>query len=199
MTNWPIKKIGEDRKGAVYFLIRDILSCFPDDIENNLVYTLNQHLISKEATRQILKDEIQEKKPQFRILAGTLIVQNAFLRQLPRAAFYEVIEVVDALKYCFQNDSRKTIKRLSAQTILRLFLALYFEFIITPLRRKEGTVYIKKFKKFFTKKDIIKIMNTESIYPRFIFEQQGINLGIGDEVNIKLNNILDEFYLAENK
>lgn len=193
-STWPTKKLGEDERDAIYFLMKDILSCFPDSVESNLISALNQHLISKEATRQILKDEIQKKEPQFRILAGTLTLQNNFLRQFPRVAFYEVIDIVRELKYCFYTDQRKTIKKLSAQVILRLFLTLYFEFFILPTRRKEGRVYVNKFKKFFFREDIVKIINTTNIYPRFIFEQYGIDLGVGDEIQKRIKNTLDKFY-----
>lgn len=194
MTPWPTKKLEKYKKDAAYFLMRDILSCFPDNVGNNLVGALNQHLISKEATRQILKEEIQNGKPQFRILAGALILQNNFLRQFSRAAFYEVIDIVQELKYCFYKDSRKIVKRLSAQVILRLFLTLYFEFLILPLRKKKGKAYINRFREFFSKEDMLKIINTEGVYPRFIFEQHGVDLGIGHEIQKRIENTLNKFY-----
>ena len=81
-NNWPVKKLEKERKTkeAMYFLMKDILSCFPNSVEDNLVKSLNQHSISKEITRRIFKDETQEEKPKFRILAGVLILQNDFLR-----------------------------------------------------------------------------------------------------------------------
>jgi len=194
MTDWPTKKFQENKRDNVYYLMRDLLSCFPNKFKSNFLDVVNHHFIAKKATRQVLMDEIKNAKPQFRILAGALILQNAFLLQMPRIAVYEVIDIVEALKYCFRDSPFKTIERLSAQVILRLFATLYFEYIILPRRKKEGKTLFNKFKRYFSKNDIIDAMNTDGVFPRFIFENHGIELGFGKEVNIRLKEILDKFY-----
>ncbi len=113
-------------KNSTYFLIRDILSCFPTTVERNLTSVLNAHHVFKKSTRQIFVEEVKSRRPAYRILCGALIMQNTFLRQYPQIAFYEVSDIIPELKYCFFKDKRKTIKRLSAETILRLFVTLYF-------------------------------------------------------------------------
>lgn len=194
MTNWPTKKLGERKRDNVYYLMRDILSCFPDNFESHFLGVVNHHLIAKEAIRQILMDEIKQKKPRFRILAGALILQNAFLRQMQRIAIYEVIDVVAALKYCFRSSPFKTIKKLGAQVTLRLFATLYFEYIIMPGRKEVGNTYLDQFKEHFSQDDMIDIINTKGVFPRFIFERHGIELGFGDEANTRLGEILNKFY-----
>ena len=181
-------------KNNLYFLVKDILSSFSGDIEQNLIHTLNSHFISKEATRNILKDEIKEKVPRYKILRGALIIQNDLLRKLPSSAIYEVSEVMAELKYCFKIDKRKTIKRLSAQVILRLFASLYFEFIIMPLGDQDTKLYLNKFKKYFSKSDLITIFSKDFFYARYIFKGHGIELGTSDEAKAKLKKILNKFY-----
>lgn len=193
-TNWPVKKLRGKKRDNVYYLIRDILSCFPDNFEGRFLGVVNHHLIAKEATRQILMDEVKKPKPQFRILAGALILQNYFLRQMQRAAIYEVFGVVGALKYCFLSSSFKTIKKLSAQVILRLFATLYFEYIIMPGRKEEGKSYLDQFRKHLSVEDITNAMNLDDVFPRFIFENHGIELGFGTEANIRLREMLNKFY-----
>ena len=197
-TPWPVKKLGREHKTkeAMHFLMRDILSCFPTRVEDNLISRLNQHSISKEATKQIFKDEIQNEKSQFRVLAGALILQNSFLRQLPEACD-ELIDIVPELKYCFYDDQRKTIKKLSAQAISRLFLALYYEYLFLP--GKEEGDYIAKFKEYFSRGDIVRVMKSVGIGLHYIFEGQGLKLGFGDEASRRIGAILDEFYSSEGK
>ncbi len=184
----------QKKKDNFYYFMRDILSCFPDNFGGNFIGIANSHLIAKETTRQILADEVKQKKPNFRILAGGLILQNAFLRQLSRAAIYEVIEVVPELKYCYLNDPRKTIKKLAAQTMLRLFVTLYFEYVIMPGRKEEGKVYINKFKEYFSENNITDAMNMDGVFANFIFEQHGIELSFGEEANKRLGEMLSKFY-----
>lgn len=183
-----------NNKDAFYYLVRDILSCFPNNIDKNLVSTLNSHFISKEAIRRVLIDELHTKNPQFRIIAGVLILQNNFLRCSRQAAFYEVVEVIQELKHCNENDKRKTIKKLSSEAILRLFASLYFEFIIIPSDNHDRKIYIDKFKKFISKKDIIKIIQADRFYARFIFQDHGIELETYEDLDLKLKIILDKFY-----
>ena len=194
MNNPQVKKSRENKKDSFYYLMRDILSCFPDKFEQNFLGIINHHLIAKKATRRILMDEIKMPKPKYRILAGALILQNAFLRQMQRVALYEVIDVIVALKYCFSNSPFKTGKKLSAQTILRLFATLYFEYIVMPLRQKEGKSYLDKFKKYFSKNDMINVINANDFLSRFIFENHGVEIGYGEERNSKLKEILSKFY-----
>lgn len=193
------------KKTNFYYLMRDILSCFPNNIGDNLINTLNNHFISQESAKMIFKEEVTNKKPNFRILSGILILQNAALRQIPRAAFYEVIDVLEELKYCFEKDSRKTIKNLSKQTILRLFATLYFEFVMLPLRREEGNIYIHKFQKTVTKEDMLKIMldfvKRDRFLLHFIFKEHNIEMKIDDEneMAIRVTDLLEKFYPAEEK
>ena len=192
--DWPIRKLEEDKRDNFYYLMEDILSCFPDRFEDRFLGIINDHLIAKEATRQILMNEIKQKKPRFRILAGALILQNSFLRQMQRIAMYEVIEIVPALKFCFRSVPYKTIKKLSAEAILRLFCTLYLECVLVPGRKAECGQFVSQFRRFLTVKDIIDAMNTDGIFPNFIFERHGINLGYGKEADNKLSMILKDFF-----
>jgi len=194
MNTLQAKKLREVKRDNFYYLMRDILSCFPDKFERNFLSVINHHLIAKEATRQILMDEVKVSKPNYRILAGSLILQNAFLRQMQRVALYEVIDVVPALKYCFCDSSFKTVKRISAQVILRLFVTLYFEYIVMPLKRKEGKSYLDKFKKYFSKNDMINVINANDFHSRCIFDNHGVEIGYGEERNPKLKEILNKYY-----
>src|SRR3989344_281606 len=149
------------KKNNLYYLVEDILNCFSATTDPSLISALSRHLISKEAVKSVLKEEIQSKKPRFSVIRGSLMVQNNFLRQFSQNAFYEVIDILDELKYCLEKDKRKTIKRLSSQVILRLFTTLYFEFRMLPMHHKEDEEYIDKFKKYFSKEQILEIMKTE--------------------------------------
>ncbi len=193
-NNWQVKKLKEERKDNLYYLMRDILSCFPDKLERSFLGVINHHLITKQATRQILMDEIKIPKPSYRILTGSLILQNAFLRQTQRVALYEVIDVLVALRFCFFNSTFKTVKTISAQVILRLFATLYFKYIVMPLRGKEGKSYLDKFRKYFSKNDMINVINANDFHSRFIFENHRIEIGYDEERNSKLKEILNKFY-----
>src|SRR3989339_1321736 len=127
-TNWQTKK---EMEANFYYLMKDILSCFPNNFENNFLGIINHHFIAKETTRKILIDEAKKKKSDFKILTGALILQNAFLKQSSRGALYEVIDIVEQLKIC-SKSKLKTIKKLSTQVILKLFVTLYFEYVIMP-------------------------------------------------------------------
>jgi hypothetical protein len=197
VTNWPTTKFTKKsnwKNGDIYYLMKDILFCFPDTVENNLVGALNQHLIAKTTIQQIFKNEVREKKPQFRILAGALILQNNFLRSLPSSAFYETMDIVPEIKYCFSDSKTITLRRLSAQTILRLFISLYLEYCIIQTQNKIGLKYRNKFKKYFSKEDMKIIINTDGFLPKLIMRSYGIELGVGEEINSKIDSILDNFY-----
>jgi hypothetical protein len=64
-------------------------------------------------------------------------------------------------------------------------------------RKEEGKTYLDKFRKYFSPEDIINAMNTEGVYPRFIFERHGLKLGYNEEKNKRLKEILDNFYLEK--
>lgn len=181
------------KKNAIYYLVKDLLNAFPATTDSSVISTLNQHLISKEAIRLVFKDEVKEKKPQFTILRTILIVQDNFLRQFPQGALYEVTEILNELEYCYKKDSRKTIKKLSSQVILRLFVTLYFEFRILPMHHKEDEEFIKKFKEHFSKKDIEEIMVADLFLTKFIFKYQYMDLGSQLEIQTKLKQILNKF------
>ncbi|MDX9856123.1 MAG: hypothetical protein RBS86_04910 [Candidatus Moranbacteria bacterium] len=183
----------EKGKDGVYYLMRDIISCFPYK-DGNFLGAMNHHFIAKNAIRLILLDEIKKKKPEFRILAGALTIQNTFLHQLGRVAIYEMNEVIPALKFCLTYKKSKIVKRLSAEVVLRLFTVLYFEYIIMHGRREEGKEFIEKFKKCINRDDVIDAMNTNRVYPRFIFESNGIELGFGKEGKKRFHEILNKFY-----
>jgi len=135
-----------------------------------------------------------KKNPKFQIIMGALILQNDFLRQTPQIAFYEVIEIVNELKYCFYKDKRKTIRSLSAQIILRLFATLYLEFRLLPSSNKSNEGYLDQFIKSFSKQDILDIFYTNGFEGRLIFQSHGIDLGSLNEINTKLTTILHKFY-----
>lgn len=181
------------KKEAIYFLIRDLLDNFSADTKPSLIGALNRYAISKEATRLIFRDEVKQKKPSYSVLKGILMVLSNLLGQFPQSGFYEVLEVMDELKYCFKKDSRKTIKKMSGQVILRLSANLYFEFRMLPMHHKEDEEYIKKFKKYFSKKDLVEIINSDLVLTRFIFERGGIDIDFGQERIKKLKSILNEF------
>jgi hypothetical protein len=148
-------KMIEEKKDNFYYLMRDILSCFPNKFENNFLGIINQHYIAKETTRKILMEEIEMENPSFKILSGGLILQNVYLRQIPEVALYEAINILPVLNYCYRIDKRTTIKRHSSDIILRLFTGLYYEFIFLPLNTiKEEIDYINRFKKVFSKEDV---------------------------------------------
>lgn len=182
-------------KNNTYFLVRDILNSFPYKIERNLISSLNNHHIFKQTTREILKEEVKKKKPNFNLLCGALIMQNAFLGTLPQIAFYEIVDVVSELKFCYFKDKRKTIRRLSGESILRLFVSLYFEFCMLP-HKERSLSSVEKFKKHFSREDIESVINNQNMFipVRFIFERHGIDLGIGEEPKSRIIKILDNFY-----
>lgn len=192
-SNWKIKKEGEKGESNIYYLMKDILSCFPDKFEDNFLSKINNHQIVKEATRQILIDEVKKKKQEFRILSGTLILQNLLLQRARRSSIYEVIEVIEPIKLCF-HSTFKTIKKLSAEAILKLFTTLYFEYIIMPGRKDEGKEYLGKFRNVYSSNDIIEAMSIEGVYPRWIFERHGISIRTGKDTDVDFQNIIDKFY-----
>jgi hypothetical protein len=180
---------------SLYYLLRDVLrECFSSNQEINLASTFNRHLISKVEIRNIFRDEVKQKKPNFRILQSCLIILNNHLRILPNSAYYEVIENLLELQYCFKKDKRKIIKRLSAQTILRLFTNIYYEVIFMPLSHPEDKEYIEKFKEYFSRIDILQVIKITDFYTRLIFEEHGLDIGFGKEKDVKINKILDKFY-----
>lgn len=182
-------------KNNTYFLVKDILNSFPYKVERNLISSLNNHHIFKKTTREILQEEVKNKKPNFNLLCGALIMQNAFLSKHPQVAFYEIIYVVSELKFCYFKDKRKTIKRLSGESILRLFVSLYFEFCMLP-HKERSLSSVEKFKKYFSRDDIESVINNQNIFfpVRFIFERHGIDLGIREEPKRRIVKILDDFY-----
>jgi len=177
-----------------YFLIRGVLSCFPYKVDRNITSALNRHSLSKEITRKVLKDEIKKDKPDFYILAGGLVLQIEFLRSMPQIAFYEVVEIIDVFRYCFKQDKRITIKRFSRQAVLRLFACLYSEFINLPMHHEEDKEFIVEFRKFFSKKDMLEIINYDIFLSRFIFEELLIDVGAIYQRQMKIQKILDNFY-----
>lgn len=198
MKNSQQSRVAKDqKKDTVYYLMRDILSCFPNKFKRNFLSIINYHLIAKEAVQHILKNEIKEEKPSFRIIAGALILQNSFLYQMDRVAFYEIIDIVEELNYCFKKDPRKTIKGLSGQIILRLFATLYSEYIALN-RAEEGKKFLNLFKAQFSQKDIIKIFNSISTPTlRFILEKHNVGLSSNERMYKRLKEILDKFYSTE--
>ena len=181
-------------KTNVYYLMRDILGCFPDKFEDNFLSIINHHLIAKESTRKVLMDEIKASKPKYKILTGALILQNSFLRQMQRVAIYEVIDVLEALKYCLKKSGFIKVRRLSAQVILRLFVVLYCEYIMMPTRRMEGKPYLDEFKKFITQKDLVEAININDYLSYWIFKDYYIDIGYGEEVAKEIKAIISKFY-----
>jgi len=182
------------KKDNLYYLMKAILSCFPNNFEENFLSVINQHLIAKEYSRQILNNEVVSKKPRYKTLCGALILQNTFLSQLPSSAFYEVVEVMPAINFCFRSKKWKTINKLSSEVIFRLFITLYFEFFLLPLNVKFGKMYINKFKKYIARGDIVSIVKSAPFFYRIIAERQGVDLGFREEMVKNLNRILTQFY-----
>ena len=184
----------EKLKNNFYYLMKDILKSLPDNFRENFLSIINDYAIAKETSRKILLNEINEKKPSFRILYGGLILQNCYLRKSSRGAMYEVMEVVEAIKYCFSKSKLIKLNRLSSEAILRLFCILYLEYILIPTRSKEGKVFIRNFKKHFSKEDIVKAIRIQGISVRYIFEGHMVELGYGQDRNKRLKETLEEFY-----
>lgn len=180
-------------KSSLYYFIKDIIRCIPSKLGTNFVYVSNHHLISKKIIRIIFKDEIKEKKPEYKILINILIIQYDFLNSLSRAAIYEVIEIVDELKYCI-GTKFKTVRKKGSAVVISLFSILYFEYILMPGRRNEGKEYLDKFRKTFSREDMIEVINTYGPLYGWIFEKHGIDLGTGEETLQKLPLVLDRFY-----
>ncbi len=80
-------------KGSNYYLVEDLLSCLPDNVERNLLSTLHGHQVSKEAISEIFQDEIKKPKLNYRIIYGVLLVYADYLRYHQRLAYYEVLPV----------------------------------------------------------------------------------------------------------
>jgi len=182
------------KKDNTYYLIRDILSCFPTTVSENLVNTLNTHLIAKERIFKIIKDESESKKPDYHVLSGALITLNAFLRQFPRTAFYEVIEVLLVAKNLYLKDKRKTIRGLSGEFILRLFLTLYHESCL--IKKSEAVKYYQRFKKIIPKKEMNSIYDSKDLRTPiyYIFHEHGFELGMLDERIKMIKGIIGKFY-----
>jgi len=183
------------RKNASYYLIRDILSCFPNEVGRNLTKTLGGHSIAKENIKEIIKDEIKNKNPQYKILIGAVIVFNGQLKTFQRDI--DPVSITEELKYCCFVDKRLSLKKMAAQCILRLFTSLYYENKIVK-SIDDGNSKIKKFKQFIKPDDVKEIVKLLEIFRggrclfsgRFIFENQGVKVDTIEE----LNNMLDEFY-----
>jgi hypothetical protein len=180
-------------KDNFYYFMKDVLKSSSANFESNFYYVANHHLLSKEAVREILVDEVNSKKPDYKILIACLKSQNSFLYQSGRGAVYEVIEIVESLKKCL-NSKFLTVKNTAGNVALNLFAVLYFEYVIMPGRKEEGKEYIEKFRKYFSAEDMFEIINRSTSFYRFVFERQGIELGIGHEVPLRLEKILRSFY-----
>ena len=75
---------------------------------------------------------------------------------------------------------------------MRLFAALYLEFLVVYHDRGA----LDKFKKHFSRKDMVEILETLGYYrSTFILKSQGLNTeGTDGEVSRKVKQILDNFY-----
>lgn len=192
-SNWKINKEGEKSESNIYYLMTDILACFPDRFEDHFLGTINHHLIAKETIRKILIDEVKKQKPEFRILSGALILQNVFLRQMQRSAIYEVIDVLEPIKICLKSNF-KIIKKLANEILLRFFTILYFEYIFMPGRKEEGKEYIKKFKNIFSIDNVIEAIETQGVFPRFIFENHMKGIDYEGKTNMTYSKLIKDFY-----
>src|SRR5579859_827662 len=105
------------QKDSFYYFMRDILTSLSGRFEENFLETVSRHFIAKDSIKEIFLEEVEKKKPSFAILYGCLMVQNALLRRATQIAFYEPIEVLEALYYCLHKDKRKTIRRLASDAI----------------------------------------------------------------------------------
>lgn len=193
----------QKKKTNVYFLMDDILGCFPDKIGKHLIETLNSHKISKDLTVEIFRAEIKKKKPRYRVLAGVLILIMWQLIEWYRD-FYTAVQVLPELKWCLHQKSWKTIKWWSSEIILRTFLSLYNEFIILSVSNN-GIDYLKRFKETIEEGDIKKVVEILDIFKkgnlstgRIIFEQHGVKFDITDPkgMNSKFNKILERCYAS---
>lgn len=185
-----------NQDSQIFYLIKDILSSFPNKVEENLISSLYRHKLVKDNLLKIFKEEVKQKKPDYKLFSGILIVLFNYLRAMPRVAFFEVIELVNELKYCFYKDKRKNIRRLSAQVILCLFLTLYVEFRLMPMHHKDDEKYIDKFKKVFTPNDILNVIKeTDNHYiTNFLFQQLGFKTILVEEKKQQINKIIKIFW-----
>lgn len=176
------------------FLIEDILRVIEQgDTKHDLATLLNNHLVSKEAIRNVFTTEIAKAKPDWKVLSGAIRTFIAFLAYKPRIAFYEIIEVVEALKHSFLHDKRKTVRTLSHEAILRLFITLYIEYYFVFISDRDQDI-IARFKKSFAKKEFIEIIMEYSRPLSFIFDQYGLKPCYGNECKIKLLEFTEKFY-----
>jgi len=183
------------RRDSIYYFIRDILhDCFFKNSNTNLASVLNRHLITKNSVRDVFKDEVKESKPKFKVLQNSLIVLNNYLRILPTSAFYEVVENLPELKYCLKKDKRITVIKLSAQTIFRLFITIYYETIFLPLGNRDKDEFVSIFTKYFSKSDMLQIIEICGFHTHFILDQHGLDMGFGEDKKEKLKRIVDQFY-----
>jgi len=188
------------KRNEVYFLMRDILGCFPDRVGIHLIYTLNSHKVAKDFILKIFKDEIKKEKPEYRILMGAISVLNSQLFNWYRN-FYDSADTIAELKYCCFQDKRKTVKGKAMECILRLFLSLYHENkIVKSLNSNDKRIV--KFKNVIKSDDMKKITETLGIFiygnllGRLIFEKQMFKFDTTNPTKEekRFNYMLNEFY-----
>lgn len=190
------KDVEEKKRNSVYYLMRDIVGCFPNRFEDNFLCSINRHQIARESVKQILKDEIGEPKPKFKILIGSLILLDSFVSKRGRSPLYELNDVLEELRFCFLNTSFKTVKERSASVIFEIFVKLYSEYIMNPGRKEEGEMYLNQFRKLFPPNDMILVLNILGIYsPGWILKRHLIVDRHENNKNTKrMKEIFNEFY-----
>lgn len=181
-------------KAEVYYFIRDLLGCFPNKVDKNLIAVLNGHSIAKNNAINAFKDEIKKAKPQYRILIGMVIILNKQLIDYQRS-IGDSVSVVKELKYCCFVDKRKSLNKVSLQCLLRLFASLYYENKIT-LSLHDSDDAIVNFKQSVTEDDIksiaeaLKLFTSNQSIKRYIFEQQGIVI----DTKERFEEVVQKFY-----
>ena len=112
---------------------------------------------------------------------------------MQRIAVHEVIEIIIPLKYCLHSRF-KSIKKLSAEILVRLFTILYFEYFFMPGKTERGQDYINMFKNTFSINDVLSALKKDGVFPRFIFENHMYGVEYEGKTNMTFNKMLKEFY-----
>jgi len=184
------------KRGANFYLITDLLSCFPDNVERNLLNTLHSYKISKDAIENVFKEEIKNPNSRYRVLYGALLVYADFLRYHQRIAYYEVLPLLPQLKFCLSYKNSKNIRRVSNQIVMMLFGTLYFEFCMLPVHYKEDLDYIRDFRKHISRKELLQIISKDIYGTKFFFRQNLLKVDYSNDISF-FDPIVNEFYAKE--
>ncbi|MBI4067086.1 hypothetical protein HY407_01785 [Candidatus Gottesmanbacteria bacterium] len=182
------------KRSANFYLITDLLSCFPDNVERNLLNTLHSYTISKDTIESVFKEEIKNPKPRYRVLYGALLVYADYLRYHQRIAYYEVLPLLPQFKFCLSYKNSKNIRKVSSQNVMMLFGTLYFEFCMLPVHYKEDLNYIRDFRKHISREELLHIISKDIYGSKFFFRQNFLKVDYSENDVSFFEPIVNEFY-----